>query len=362
MFEYYIDYLNQNDRITNYAFEEFEKNYYSNFFSESITNYICSISRGEKNQSQSNSELHTGSADGKFQLGCSRENPTSGSRFQNGVPFYNTNFYDRLQKGDIFLENDLSHCYHVGIVTDLDYPVTQFSSQNTYIQVIEAIDNSSGVQFGYLDDQRIIENKFEIYRYYQGITDYQFNLIYAFLDEQIGDDYKLHNHVQTSYYCNDWYCGELVYAAYYYAGINIAPSFTDLNSSFLIGTTICNGITAERIHLDKDLFLILQMVRKNFSSYTIRIINCSNFYISAYYNSKMCFENDAKNWVNLNDIHCTDIFSYSYVEVSISMNWFATHVTTSFCLINLNRKERLITYANELSDTGLTSYNNVKFE
>ena len=362
LFKYYTDYLNCSNRQTEYSFQEFEDNYYSFCSNESISNYIDYALVNEIADDSNNLRSHSGSADGKFQLGCSKENPTSGSRFQNGVPFYNCNFYDRIQRGDIFLENDLGHFYHVGIVTNLAYPVTQFSSQNTYIQVIEAIDNSNGVQFGYLDDQRIIENKVEIYRYGQGVTESQFNLIYAFLDEQIGDQYELHNHVHTSYYCDDWYCGELVYAAYNYAGINVAPSFTDLNNEILIGTTICNGITANRIYLDKDLYLILQMVRKNFGSYTIRIINYSNLYVSANYNSRMCFESDAKNWVNLNDVHYVDVASYSYTEVNISTNWFATHITTSFYITNLNRKERFITYANELSNASLTQYNNLKFE
>ncbi len=64
---------------------------------------------------------------------------------------------------------------------------------------------------------------------------------------------------------------------------------------------------------------------------------------------------DAKNWKNLSDVKNIVIYSNSYETVDIKENWFATSIATSYVKGNY----RIITYANNLSNDTLVSYENV---
>ena len=88
----------------------------------------------------------------------------------------------------------------------------------------------------------------------------------------------------------------------------------------------------------------------------IKISNPLSTSITIYYNTKMCFENDAKNWENLNDVSSVTLLANSSVNVYISTNWFATSI--AICYINSNGY-RLITYADSLGTNGaIAVYNN----
>ena len=66
-----------------------------------------------------------------------------------------------------------------------------------------------------------------------------------------------------------------------------------------------------------------------------------------YYNSLMCFDNDAKGWTsqlkNWKNNKVT-IYYNDYKDVVISENWFATTIAISY----VARNTRYITYANGL--------------
>ena len=64
------------------------------------------------------------------------------------------------------------------------------------------------------------------------------------------------------------------------------------------------------------------------------------------YNTKMCFEDDAKNWTGLNDPgEVETISAYGSKSVDVSENWFATCVAFSF----QRNGKRYITYAYDLN-------------
>ncbi|HHT66928.1 MAG TPA: hypothetical protein GX010_01675 [Erysipelotrichaceae bacterium] len=85
---------------------------------------------------------------------------------------------------------------------------------------------------------------------------------------------------------------------------------------------------------------------KSGAKWNIRVKNPTNYNITVHYNCKMCFENDAKNWTALgNNERNVVVEPHHYVDIQISENWFATHITLSY----ISGSMRYITYANELS-------------
>ena len=62
----------------------------------------------------------------------------------------------------------------------------------------------------------------------------------------------------------------------------------------------------------------------------------------------MCYDDDARNWRNLNDLTKINLDVRKTKTINISENWFATTVAVSF----VANGERLITYANGLNTDG----------
>ena len=71
----------------------------------------------------------------------------------------------------------------------------------------------------------------------------------------------------------------------------------------------------------------------------------------------MCFGSDAEHWTNLGNVNHFYLGSHASSSVSISENWFATHITTSY----KSNGYRIITYADGLNaSTGnMNTYHNV---
>ncbi len=106
-----------------------------------------------------------------------------------------------------------------------------------YIRVIEAI--ADGVVRSVLDDERIVDKDVAVLRAqkHQAITQ---NAV-DFCISQLGKSYCLDLCKDTSKNEKDWYCSELVWAAYYNSGLNLETSSTynepgisprDLKSSY----------------------------------------------------------------------------------------------------------------------------------
>lgn len=71
----------------------------------------------------------------------------------------------------------------------------------------------------------------------------------------------------------------------------------------------------------------------------------------------MCNLSDAKYWSGLNDVEDSSISGHSSKNISVTENWFATSIATSYVKGNY----RMITYADNLnvSSKTLIQYNNV---
>lgn len=104
-------------------------------------------------------------------------------------------------------------------------------------------------------------------------------------------------------------------------------------------------------------YLSISSLSKSGASWNVTIRNNTIYKLNAQYNSKMCFENDAKNWTGLNNIKNVSIMPLDTITVSISENFFATSITMSYQMYN----QRYITYAKNLNANGSFSpYTNIK--
>ena len=98
--------------------------------------------------------------------------------------------------------------------------------------------------------------------------------------------------------------------------------------------------------------------------YLVKIRNNTGIATAFEYNSKLCFESDAKNWTNLQDIETTTVVKFqSSIIVEIGENAAATHLTISY----EKNGTRYVFYANNLNGSSLTlsshshSFNNPKY-
>lgn len=87
---------------------------------------------------------------------------------------------------------------------------------------------------------------------------------------------------------------------------------------------------------------------KSNGQWNIEIQNPKAYDIVVYYNAKMCFADDAKNWKNLNDVKSVKVPKGDVRHVLISTNYFATTVVFSY----ISNSKRLVTYADSLTSGG----------
>lgn len=161
------------------------------------------------------------------------------SNVENSYWYYNTgltspqkpnysryNLLNIVQKGDIIHESGNHTFHHAAIVEGIYY---DWRYGQYYIRLIEVIGYSTGTGEGdgvcrsILDDDRFDEREGTILRlksaYY---NESKVNSAIAFCVSQIGKSYSL-GVLDNSYSSSepDWYCSQLVWAAFYNQGINI---------------------------------------------------------------------------------------------------------------------------------------------
>lgn len=76
-------------------------------------------------------------------------------------------------------------------------------------------------------------------------------------------------------------------------------------------------------------YLDIDILQKAPGVYTVRVFNNTGSAVNMTYNTKMCFESDAKNWENLNDKDTIAILNGKYVTVTVMTNWFADSMVFS---------------------------------
>ncbi len=129
------------------------------------------------------------------------------------------NLLNVVKKGDIIYEANggFGITGHIAIVEG----IYTRSNGTKYIRIIEAID--VGVKRSILDDTRVDDKAVTILRV-DGATSTNINNAVSFCTSQLGKNYKLDLAKDTSKDEKDWYCSELVWAAYKNEGIDIEVS------------------------------------------------------------------------------------------------------------------------------------------
>ena len=128
------------------------------------------------------------------------------------------NLLDVVQKGDIIYEANggFGITGHIAIVDGI-YTKTD-GSGDKYIRIIEAID--VGVKRSILDDTRVDDKAVTILRVSDATSD-NIKEAVQFCRDEVGSTYNLDLAKDTSSDETDWYCSELVWAAYKDQGIDI---------------------------------------------------------------------------------------------------------------------------------------------
>lgn len=256
-----------------------------------------------------------------------------------------SSLFSTLQNGDIVYEQKGSG--HIAVI----YDVSKQCDDGRYIQTIEAVGgNRSGVQFGFLDDERIVDFKVMICRVV-GKTNTIVNQAKAFLHEQLGKPYDLFHDLHTSISSREWYCSELAYAAYLYAGIDIivkkngSGNDTYPNHSPLLPADIEASYNTKYIGLYVN-YLVLENAGKDGSYWNIRVRNPRGAQLTIEYNTKMCYKRDGQAW-NLKDVVSIQL-TPSGTTVKVKTNFAAGYVAFSYCVGD----KRLITVAHNLDKNG----------
>lgn len=282
-------------------------------------------------------------------------NYTNASYFRRAPIISQAFDYAKIAVGDIIYESNAAvPTNHVAFVNNTAQP----SDYGNYVQTIEAV--AGGVQYGFLDDERITRFGVCIYRIYRATELGVVAKAKEFILQQVGKDYPdvetmLEDFTKTKTDINStrWYCSELIFAAYYYGGMDIC---SNRNFDFVPESMPCLPVYLTQGMLSGQIYLNTEYLQLSISSFhdalwnngywTIRISNLNYEPVSVYYNSKMCFADDARDWNGLSDIaDPIEIAARSSATVNIYQNWFATSVVVSY----RSGDYRYITYGTELS-------------
>ncbi len=337
------------------SFDEFCDGYYSN--NDDIATYTDNVIDNVINNKKNTSLIKTTTLSASYPdtadyiLKSYTDYTTTPTTLFRRRPVYDGTTYDYtlLFVGDIVYHTKGNYyCLddgHTAIVTDVSH---SSAYGFTYVQTIEAI--YPKVSYGFLDDTRMVDYGVEILRVIDTTPSSREQVLY-FVNAQIGKTTSVYvdiKRLNTSITSSLRYCSELVYAAYKYIGMDLTMTITS-GGKYTNQTNACypshiyNSINTYVKGIVNKYFLDLQLAYG--STWTVKIYNNTQMYRYVYYNSKMAFESDAKNWTSLSDNVETFLDSGKSKTVRITTNWFATSITASIVYDN----KRYITYAKNLS-------------
>ena len=293
------------------------------------------LSLVQTNRTSGNPDYALGSVDKSYYYSSDFQRPISYSRLPS---------LSSINVGDLVYERDqIGGIGHIGIVESVSYP----SQYGNFIRTIEAVGDE--VQYCFIDEERFVEKNMAILAVNNAYL--YLEEAFYFINQQLGKPYYLDiTTARTDIDSDTWYCSELLYAAFLYAGIDIAAGSGYQSGHCVLPNQIFAGSMTYQVWITKH-FLTFQIGNKSWFTWNVTIGNSNQTAANALYNSKMCFEDAANNWTGLNDITSISIPAYSSATVQISENFFATHITACFN----DGVLRYITAANNLSANGVPS-------
>mgnify|MGYP003759223731 CR=1 FL=1 len=155
-----------------------------------------------------------------YSSGSSKWYYNTGTSLPQAADYSEYRLLDVVKKGDLIFEakGGFGITGHIAIVEGIYY---SSAHNQSYIRIVEAIDK--GVVRSVLDDERVNDKDVTILRV-SDATSSQINSAVSFCIGQLGKAYKLDFAKDISPNEKDWYCSELVWAAYYNQGIDIETS------------------------------------------------------------------------------------------------------------------------------------------
>lgn len=354
-----------------YTFEEFCDGYYTfNMEIQAYTDLIVDEAYGRVSMVEYEVSLAASalpSADEDYIIKGDTADPNIPASFDPGTTpyaaiqrdiYYTLFDFSAIREGDIILEtattfNDIGH---TAFVYDVDKPAGLRSSdqrgrvygksnnEQTYIQTIEAV--GGGVQFGFLDDTRMVDFGVIILRATKNSSIIE--SAKYFVKNQLGKLYDFpltEGRANTSINSVKWYCSELIYAAYKYAGYDLYAVSSD---GWVWPYALAN--TGRTNYVCVSNCFDAKLIGKESGKWKIRVYNNSSSSATLYYNTKLAFFDDAKNWTNsLSNTTSVSISANSYTTVYITTNVFAT--TAAFSRVINGR--RYVTYCDGINNSTL---------
>lgn len=135
-----------------------------------------------------------------------------------------------IQKGDVVSETEGLVAQVTGHIAIVEGKYWDSTYKQYYIRTLEA--NLDGVVHGVLDDNRFDERGVNVYYAHNASTTVRDSAV-SFCAGQLGKPYALD--IPAATHCNylsttaNWYCSELVWAAYYNQGINFNGNSIPVN-------------------------------------------------------------------------------------------------------------------------------------
>lgn len=147
----------------------------------------------------------------------------TGTSLPHAVDYSNFDLIKFVRRGDIVYEDSgfFGLTGHIALVEGVYY---DDNYEQWYIRLIEAV--SDGVTRGLLTPTRFNEKEVEIYRLLDA-NDEIIDGAIDFMISQLGKKYEIAVHKNNSPDNEDWYCSELVWAAFYHQGIYLDEDDND---------------------------------------------------------------------------------------------------------------------------------------
>ena len=205
-YEQVVAYAKENNIELGMSFDDFVNNYDGQPIEEYVNAYYSVL------QPESAAVRSSGGSKYYYNTGTSCPSQANYNKY---------NLLSVVKKGDVIFEANggFGITGHIAIVEGI-YNRNDGTGRK-YIRVIEAISNSEGgVTRSILDDTRVDDKAVTILRV-SGATTTKINSAVSFCQGELGSSYFLDFAKDHSASETDWYCSELVWAAYYNQGINI---------------------------------------------------------------------------------------------------------------------------------------------
>lgn len=281
------------------------------------------------------------------------------------TPYYSIYNYSPIKIGDIVWETEtiFFNAGHNALITNIQHK----SYYGNYIETIEAV--GGGVQRGFLDDIRMTAFKCQIIRV-KGNDEEKTNKAIFFAKQQVNKKYSLDIfRLNTAINSSEWYCSELVYACWKYAGIDIGVK-KDKNDKDVYLSLGClpndinNSYNTSLLVVNPFEYLYLYNTVKSENVWSFFFFNSSSEIISnikytaKMYDYKLLVKN---NWII--DGKTNDMFEFkekpgkyqpytkSEIGVKVNGDFFSIGI-----MYNTNHSTKNIIYTNITENGPLSVY------